>query len=213
MGANPVSSEQKQYFNIFGSVFTTKSNPETPNAIKRTTAPKKGEPKDVWELHYESLNGMIKSLTVKETEYGKKYEIILDDIGEQMILQIPVESNYGDALMNRLPNIDLNTYVTLKPYSFIPKGESKKKEGITVTQNKIKIESAYTKELPKDKPQPQHEKMDGDDWKIYNITVRKFFAKKLAEIMGNATVPVTIDRVYPKTEEEAFTVDSDDLPF
>lgn len=208
MGATPYTSESKIFFNIHQNMFVRRVTEITEGAVKRTTQPKTGQPKDIWELQFKDLSGRLKSIEVKETDFGKKYELTIEDVGEVYVLQVGVESGYGDTLISKIVGINPDHDIRLVPYSFIPKDSTKKKEGLNIYQGDVKIEPQYTKDNPNGKPQPESEKMDKDDWKIYNIRVRKFFAEVATKF--NEKIKAAKDNV-----NEAFNKasESDDLPF
>ena len=217
--ATPVTKQHTRYFNPLGSVFVERVTESTEGAVKRTTAPKTGQPKDVWEMHFENVEGRLTSIEVEETDFGKKYKLVLNYVGELHQVNFPVESKYGDSLMNKIGSIDPTKDITIKCYSFTPKGESKKKEGINIFQNGVKLPYYFTQEEPKGKPAPD-ENMDADDWKIYNIKARKFYAAfvkdldaklkstKPAEFAKDVKAPVINEKAAQTTED-----DDSDLPF
>ena len=146
MGANAVK-ERAKYFNVtFGKVVQSVSK-ETPNAVFRVN----GNGKDVYELIYSSLSGRILDITIfEDKEYGDKCRITLDDVGERMVLQFPVESRYFNSLACKIRNIPTNTHVTIKPYDF--KAEDDKRViGLNILEGDekgIKVLPFITKENP-----------------------------------------------------------------
>ena len=75
----------------------------------------------------------------------------------------------------------LGAYYTIKPYNFEDKekrnkkGEPIKQIGITIYDGDVKILPAFTKENNGNKPLPTSDNMDEEDWKVYMITLRKFY--------------------------------------
>lgn len=219
--ATPVTRQHTRYFNPLGGVFVERVAEGTEGAVKRTTSPKTGQPKEVWEIHFEDVGGRLTSIEVEETDFGKKYKLGFNYVGEFHSVSIPVESRYGDSLMNKIGSVDLSKDFMLKCYSFTPKGEAKKREGINIFQNDQKLPYYFTQEDPKGKPAPE-ENMDADDWKIYNIKARKFYAafikdldaklkqSKPAEFAKDVKAPQINDKQEPEPEPDD---QSDDLPF
>lgn len=217
MGATPYSNEKKQYFNAHGFQFTTRTTEGSEGATKRTILKDGEEPRDVWEHLFKDLTGNIVSIELKQGKFGKQYEIIINDLLDTMILQLPAESGYADTLICRLPNIDPLQSVKLVPYSFIPEGKKKKKDGLNVFQNDVKILSAFTKENHNGAPQPEKPVMDEDEWKIYFMQLRKFYSKVVLSFNDKlkALKPETKNSYVPEQADDSFTPDNaaDDLPF
>jgi len=182
MSATPTPSQpNKRYFNVSGYNFTQRLKEKVPGSIEKIN--KSGEP--YYELLFKDVTGYIGSITEKEDDFGKKYLVELYDENETVVIQLRQESEYADTLISKLPNIDLQLPVTLAPYSFIPKDNlNSKKEGITVTQNDIKINTAFPKGI--NNGQPTIESLatqglisktpDKSDWKIFFIYLRKFYS-------------------------------------
>jgi hypothetical protein len=216
--ATPVTKQHTRYFNPLGSVFVERVTEDTEGAVKRTTAPKTGQPKTVWEIHFEDVGGRLTSIEVEETDFGKKYKLGFNYVGELHSVSIPVESRYGDSLMNKIGSVDLTKDFMLKCYSFTPKGEAKKREGLNIFQDGVKLPYYFTQEDPKGKPAPE-ENMDADDWKIYNIKARKFYAAFIKELDGKlkqskpAEFAKDVQAPQIKDKQEHTSEESSDLPF
>lgn len=213
MAETPSRTSFKKYYSIFQGKFARRVDKGTEGAVTRTTTPKKGTGKEVHELHFESLSGKIKSIEIEQTDFGKQYKVSMSDVGDEMVISLAVDSNFGDSFMSKILNVNFSQDVELKPYSFTTKDTGKKREGINIFQNNEKVAYFFTKEEPKGKPQPESDKMDSDDWKVYNIQVRKFYAKvleqKVIPAIQEANKPTTPPASVAQPQDE----DSDDLPF
>lgn len=229
MGATPYSDTKKNYYNVNGHQFTQRATEGQSGAVMRKVTKKDGSTKEVWEFLFKDLSGDITGIEVKETDWGKQYEITLNDLGELMVLQMNVESGYGDTFAARLPNVDLTKSVKLVPYSFTPEGESRKKEGINIFQGENKILPYFTKETPYNMPSVEKLQAAGvmsnppesGDWKMFYGLVHKFLAANTVEIAKNLPQRGKITPnpdAMGKNEKTSATaptpsVPTDDLPF
>lgn len=226
MGAVAYNNEKKNYYNVNGFNFTQRAQVGQSGATMRTITKKSGETREVWEFLFTELSGNITSIETKDTDFGKQYEITLEDLGEVMCLQVNADSGYADSLISRLPNIDVSQSVTLTAYSFTPDGQKRKKEGINVVQNGVKLQSAFTKEKPNG--MPTVEKLQAadimsnppqsDDWKVFFVQVRKFLAKVASDFndkLKGLKPQSAKERVMAENAKENinFEEDSSDLPF
>lgn len=231
MGAVPYSDTKKNYYNVNGFMFTKRAADGQEGAVMRKITKRDGSVKEVWEFLFKELNGNIVNIDVKDTDWGKQYEITLDDVGETMCLQVNVESGYGDTFAARLPNVDPDKPVQLLPYSFIPEGETRKKEGINIFQYGTKVLPFFTKEKPGDMPSVSKLQAAGvmsdppesGDWKTFFGLIHKFLATNTVKIKdkfnrtkepipssGNLSIAADeVGNTYPLNPSDA----PDDLPF
>lgn len=98
------------------------------------------------EKLYESVSGVIKNIEFVNTKWGTLLQVTIVDpfLNDEEILSMATSESYAQDFMKKLPNIKLDKEVILKPYSFIPDGETKKKRGMTVTQDGIKLEKSFS---------------------------------------------------------------------
>jgi hypothetical protein len=175
---NQSQGSRVTYVNIVGGKLSIRAQEGDEGAVSRIN---KNEV-TVWEKHYPNLTGTLVSVECKMNEKLKANEYILtiDDVGTIYKLSIPCDSNYGDSLAVRLPNLKAGQIYTFTPFDFEDKtkknnkGEPAKIIGISIKQGEDKIQPYYTKEDPKDRPQGE-EGMDADDYKVYKIKLRKFY--------------------------------------
>jgi len=159
-----------------------------------------------FELLHDSVKGIITEVTIIEGKYGKNLQITIDT----EVISLGVKTNFGEDMLKKLPSIDLSKEVTLTPYSFIPKGETERKKGITVYQGGVKIGTAYfdieTKKTLKGCPEPvdndgvplprKGEKgYDSTDWETYFNIVRKFMEKEIVKL------PVFVEATKEETKD------------
>ena len=74
--------------------------------------------KDNRIVHEEFYNGWLGKITdikTRETDYGKEWNLTLDDGTVKAILQFKYSSGYAASFLKALPNVDLNQPVTISP--------------------------------------------------------------------------------------------------
>jgi hypothetical protein len=179
------SAESNTYLSISLGKLRKKTDAENPNAVKRTSE-KTG--KDMYELVFAGLTGKIVGLEYKESkDYGNSLVVKVKDESDIYNVQISEESKYFSEFLTKYPNIDISKDIELKPYDFIPKGETSRKKGLVIVQNGEKLSNYYItkdgeKYIPKDGiPTYDLNEFDLDEWKIYNVRLRKFLKKQLLE--------------------------------
>lgn len=192
---------------------------DTEGAVERkyaTDADKKAGP-DVktgvkWEHVYTELSGMIQAIKFHEGDYGINLLVVVGEEGDEkpVTLAISTESNFGEDLMKKIPNIDLSKPVTLAPYSF-DNDAGKKVRGISVTQpqkkgDPVKIVSAFydtekkspTNGYPKPPVVPKGKKLPASKWRAYFSDAREFLIEYVTEhnVFGE-------EKAEGETEEDA----------
>lgn len=118
----------------------------TEGAIEREYEISDGKTGKKHEMIYTELSGIITAVKFDEGDYGINLQIVVadEDAAEDekpVTLSLPINSNYGEDMMKKLPNLNLKKPVVLSPYSFEDKG--KKKRGVSVKQDGEKIDSFY----------------------------------------------------------------------
>ncbi len=202
--------EKREDFTTFASIIAdgtirVKTGEGNPEAVKREYKTSSGEEGVKYELVYNNLKGIIKSIEFRDGDYGQQMLIVVDDI----TLAVNTDSAWGRDIMSKLPLIDLTKEVNFVPYSFEDKN-NKNRKGVTVYQvddngDPLKLGNFFYNEESKntdlyDYPQVPKEfkEMKKDDWKIYYLTVKNF----LVEYISANVVPQLGDGVSV-----------DDIPF
>lgn len=194
---------KKIYLSIIGGRFAEKVDKETTGAISRKN--KKDE--TVWEIMNDRTSGIIKNMRIESNEsFGKQLILSMEDLGEDYLINIPVESRYFDGFCNKIQSADLSKEIELAPYSFLPSNSENKKVGMNIYQGGKKLDYFFTKENQKGKPFPKDEKLDDDEYKIFKIQERKFFCNLIEEL--NTKLPIS-----SKEKVESPNNSNDDLPF
>lgn len=180
MGLTNRNENRKTYLNIVGGKIARRVKEGDEGAVKRYSEKKQ---EDLYERYYDELSGIIRRLEIEESDYGKNLKVTISDIGEDYVLNIPVESKFFDSFCAKIKSANLNASLTLIPYSFTDK-EGKKLSGMNIYQDGEKLPYFYSKEDPKGKPMPEGE-LDDDEWKIFKIKERKFYTAMIASLNMN----------------------------
>lgn len=174
--------------NILGSDGTLRLTVDagTEGAKLREYETSDGKKGSKWELVFKSLSGKITNLQMYEGDYGKNLLVTLSYNGGEDTISFNTATPFGEDFMKKLPNINLDEYVTIAPYSFVD-DNGKTRKGVTVTQGDTKLTNYfYDPEKKKNLhkyPEPTGDvsKYDKDDWKIYFTQCRKFLVANVEE--------------------------------
>lgn len=217
--------EKKAFMTIVGGKWAEQVSEGTPNAKER----KNKKEKTVYELHYNDVTGVIKSLKIEKKDFGKQLQVVIDDVGETYTLSIPVESKYFDSFCSKIGCADLTMEVKIVPYAFTPNGESKAKTGVNLYQHGNakattpdgKLPYFFTKEAPNGRPQPMKDgsplqdgqKLEEEEWQAYFLQVSMFNQKYIEKLLPS--VDAVAAREAKKTASSTQGVDSigDGMPF
>ena len=136
----------------------------------------------VHEEFYSGWEGIITNITTKETDYGKNWEVTLQDDDTTAVLSFGYSSGYAAAFLKTLPNVDLQ-----KPVSLSPKLQTigdKKKATIFVSQNGQALKWAFTKDNRNGLPDLKKIKVKGKDtWD--DSDMMEFLENMVKELFSN----------------------------
>jgi hypothetical protein len=204
------------YLTVVQGTLSQQVKEGTPKSEKRVYEKKDGSTGEKWELKYKSVSGIITGMKIKDSDFGEQLIIVISDGEEKFQLQLPLSSNYFTDFGRKLPNIHITDKVNIAPYDFTPK-DGKKKTGLSITQEGIKIENYYYDADKKENlhgfptPKGKGKGFDSDDWKMYFIEVKKFMKKKVQEVIS--TMEVNPINTTSQTEVNDDEKEKDDLPF
>lgn len=100
---------------------------------------------------YDAISGLIVDIQTQDhQQYGRFWNVTLQDGGESFILQMNYSSGYASAFLKILPNVDLSAPVRIIPTMKME--GSKKRVGLFITQNGQPLKHFYTKENPNGLP-------------------------------------------------------------
>jgi len=205
----------------------------TPDAQKRTwQAGGKSGVKN--ELVYNAVVGMITDVTFYDGEHeGKKFQTLniqldAEEGAPAPVISAGIDTKYAGDLMKKLPNVNFDEEVRIRPFSYIPNGKEKPTTGVELMQRDPvtgnftkKVESffdSYDEQAKKfisknGLPTPQGDvtRYVSDDWKIYFLQVKRFLVDYTKENISArfqvANLPKPVE--YDKTNG----MNPDDIPF
>jgi hypothetical protein len=106
----------------------------------------------VFERFYNSFEGILVGINVKEGQYGSQFIFAFRDGEDVTNVCVDYDSRYSRALLNRLCNggIDFKKVIRITPYDFVTK-DDQRRIGVNVYQGAVKFDNAFTKD---DVPEP-----------------------------------------------------------
>lgn len=186
MGLETDPRSNRVFLSIMKGRVTRKVEAGTEGAKERTN--KNGVV--VHEKHYDSLSGIITGIRTREhDEYGKFWDITVQDGDDYFSLQFPYSSGYAMGFLKRIEGIDLSKKVKFKPYYIPEEGTDKYRAFLVLYQSDKKIASRYTRENPNGLP--ELEKKTVDNKEVWDSTKQmKFFEDMLDDkVRPNLTQP------------------------
>lgn len=145
------------------------------------------------EMVYSQIIGKITKINFYEGDYGRQIQVTISDGNEKpIVLSLGTSSNYGEDLMKKLINVNLDKKVKIVPYSFVD-DKKKSRKGITIWQHDgkeaVKIGNYFYDEDKKKNihgfPEPKKPKgnkpLSKDQWKLYFGEVREFLVESITE--------------------------------
>ena len=180
--------EDKTFASVLADGKIHVSVPEgTEGALKREYETSDGKVGSKYEFVYTELAGMITKIEFHEGDFGKSLNLTVVDGDEKpVVLTLSTASNFGEDMMKKLLNIDMDLPVILAPYSFVD-DKGKNKRGITVTQEGKKIQNYFydfhKKVNINGYPEPKKSKkpLSKDQWKMYFMEARMFLIDTITE--------------------------------
>ena len=164
-----------------------------------------------YRLEYDFIEGRIRGLEKRVTEFGKYLDIHIQD-DRTYILSLERGDRYWSDFLQRLLNVDLGKTVRLTPYSIEENG--KYNQGISMRQDGMKINRRWTKENNYEGGPPQAEQKEVNEEMVWDFGKRNSWLEAnvldvCSARIGNA-VPAAI--TAPVSDSVA-DVDDDDLAF
>lgn len=167
-----------------------------------------------FELVFKSLTGKITNIQKYEGDYGTNLMVTLSYDGGADTVSINTNTPFGEDFMKKLPNINLDEFVTIAPYSFVDE-KGKTRKGLTVTQGDVKLKDFFTD--PEDfkkklhgypMPKGDTEKYTKDKWKLYfqeaRIFLLEYTEEKFLPAFAHMNPTITGDSVdYPEMDKAA----------
>jgi hypothetical protein len=117
--------------------------------------------REVHEMFYDSLEGIIKSVDTKDGDYGKFLVVNVESNGVNYQLEMNYSSGYSASFLKTLPNVKLSDIVTITPKLTID--GDKKKSVIFLNQGRVGIKWFFTKDNPNGMPDLTKVKIKGKE--------------------------------------------------
>jgi hypothetical protein len=132
---------------------------QSPTATSKERQTKDG--KLIHEEQYHGWSGKITDIQTRQTDYGKEWNVTIEDGDTKASLQMKYSSGYASAFLKTLPNVDLSKDVQLMPKSETTDGKTK--TTMFIKQDGKAIKWAYTKDNPNGLPSMKKIKVKGVD--------------------------------------------------
>lgn len=139
------------------------------------------------ELIIKSVTGKITNIQLYEGDYGTNLMVTLSYEGGADTISINTNTPYGEDFMKKLPNVNLDEFVTFSSYSFVDE-KGKTRKGVTLTQGDVKLKDFFTDSEDYKKklhgfpmPKGDLEKYTKEKWKLYFAEARIFLLDYVTE--------------------------------
>lgn len=153
MGA--INNSTAIYLSISDGKICRRVQSPTETSKQRTTK----DGRVVNEEHYNGWMGKIINIQTRESEYGKEWQVEINDGTSTVILSFKYSSGYAASFLKALPNVDFTKQVTLTPKVTVD--GDKKRTTLFLNQNGSAIKWAYTKDNPNGCPGLKQIKVKG----------------------------------------------------
>jgi hypothetical protein len=155
--------------------------------------------REVYELFYDSLTGIIKDITTRESDYGKSWIVKVNSDGKNYQLEFNYSSGYATTFLKALPNVSFGNLVTLSPKLIID--GDKKKSVLFISQDGRGLKHYFTKDNPNGLPDLKKIKIKGKE--SWDDSDRMEF---LEQYVQNNIIPM----LKPQLQDN---IEGEDVPF
>lgn len=190
------TSTNREYISVKAGGKFHKSVPVgTPGAVLREGVLKDGSTFSKTELIYDAVSGKVKEVGIFEGKFGTSLNLTMTEGGKEVVVSFSTLDKFGEDMMHKVLNIDLNKTVRIVPYSMEVDGKTR--NGVTVYQDDKKITSAFkvyneisgkttsVAGFPEFPVAVGTKKPSKEDYQIYNMQARKFMIEKINEKFSN----------------------------
>jgi len=157
MGLQNSQSESVIFLQISNGKIVRQVKTKTDNSVSRVN--KLG--REVHELFYDSITGVISDITTRESEYGKSWVVSIKSEGKLYKLEFNYSSGYATTFLKALPNVSFGDIVTLSPKLIID--GDKKKSVLFISQDGKGLKHFFTKDNPNGLPDLKKIKIKGKE--------------------------------------------------
>ena len=194
MGLNQ-SQESVIFLSISNGKIVRQVKEKQENSVSRVN--KMG--REVYELFYDSITGLIKNVTTRESEYGRSWVVMLESEGKMYKLEFNYSSGYANTFLKALPNVSFGNIVTLSPKLIID--GDKKKSVLFISQDGKGLKHFFTKDNPNGLPELKKIKIKGKE--SWDDSDRMEFLEQYVEYN-------IIPMIKPQLQD---SIEGDDVPF
>lgn len=157
MGLNQSQNESVIFLSISNGKIVRQSKVPVENSVARIN--KLG--REVHELFYDSINGVITDVITRESEYGKSWVVSIKSEGKLYKLEFNYSSGYATTFLKALPNVSFGDVVTLSPKLIID--GDKKKSVLFISQDGKGLKHFFTRDNPNGLPELKKIKIKGKE--------------------------------------------------
>lgn len=196
MGLNNSQSESVVFLGIANGKIVRQFKEKTEKSISRVN--KMG--REVHEEFYDSLSGILKDVSTKESDYGKFWVVKMESEGKLYQIEMNYSGGYAASFLKTIPNADLNKEFTLTPKLTI-EGD-KKKSVLFINQMGSGLKWFFTRDNPNGMPDLAKIKVKGKD--TWDDSDRMEFLENYVK-----------SNILPKLNNKSSQVqeDEDEIPF
>jgi hypothetical protein len=151
--------------------------------------------REVHEEFYDSLTGILKDVSTKESEYGKFWVVKMETEGKLYQIEFNYSGGYATSFLKALPNVQFHLPFTISPKLTID--GDKKKSVLFINQNGAGIKHYFTKDNPNGMPDLTKIKVKGKD--TWDDSERMEF---LESYVKNNIIPNIKSQLSDVTEDE-----------
>lgn len=213
-----------KYYSIIGGVFKTPVPENHPEAEVRHFELPDGTKGTKHEKTVHALFGKITDISLFDGDYGQNLIITLDenDDGDKPTITVGVATQFGEDFLKKLPSLDFDKEVRIRPYAFTPPDSDKEKRGVELSQQdadgKFTVRvlnffyDAESKKAKNGYPTPDGDVSEykSDDWKLFYLQARKFLVNHLKEnVLPRFAYQAPKGDVYAGVQH----INPDDIPF
>ena len=134
------------FITIYDGKFTQKVPVGTKGSVARTN--KLGTV--VNEMFYDRFTGKLVGIKTQDGTYGKSWIFSFKDRDEVYHLQLSYSNGFATNFLKMLPNVDLNSEMTVQPS--VKEVDGKKKSSLFINQHGVSLKHAYTRDNPNGLP-------------------------------------------------------------
>ena len=157
MGLQNSQSDSVIFLQIANGKIVRQMKQKVENSVSRVN--KLG--REVHELFYDSITGVITDVVTRESEYGKSWVVSIKSEGKLYKLEFNYSSGYATTFLKALPNVSFGNIVTLSPKLIID--GDKKKSVLFISQDGKGLKHYFTKDNPNGLPDLKKIKIKGKD--------------------------------------------------